>query len=262
MPAAAHVEKDGAFTNTQRLVQWHDKALEPPGDARSELWFMHHLARRVKQRYAQSGRPRDWPIRNLRWDYSEHGPLREPSAEDVLREINGYDVPSGKPLGGFAELENDGSTACGCWIYSGVFADGANQARRRDPGDLEAEGGWVSPQWAWAWPANRRMLYNRASARPNGQPWSERKRYVWWDAEEEKWTGYDVPDFPTDKRPDYAAPPDARGMEAISGDDPFIMMPDGRAWLFASTGLLDGPLPTHYEPSSRPWRTCCIPSST
>jgi formate dehydrogenase major subunit len=252
MPAAAHVEKDGAFTNTQRLVQWHDKALEPPGDARSELWFMHHLARRIRQRYADSERPRDWAIRNLKWDYSERGPLREPSAEDVLREINGYDVRTGEPLGGFVDLKNDGTTACGCWIYSGVCADGVNQARRRDPGDLDAEGGWVSPQWAWAWPANRRMLYNRASARPDGQPWSERKRYVWWDAEEEKWTGYDVPDFPATKPPDYRAPDDAEGMDAISGDDPFIMMADGRGWLYAPAGLMDGPMPTHYEPLESP----------
>ena len=252
MPAAAHVEKDGAFTNTQRLVQWHDKALEPPGDARSELWFMHHLAKRIKQRCAQSDQPRDWPIRNLKWDYSEHGPLREPSAEDVLREISGYDVRTGEPLSGFTELRDDGSTACGCWIYSGVFAGGVNQARRRDPGDLEAEGGWVSPQWAWAWPANRRLLYNRASARPDGQPWSERKRYVWWDPAEERWTGYDVPDFPDTKAPGYRAPDDAEGMDAISGDDPFIMMADGRGWLYAPAGLLDGPMPTHYEPLESP----------
>ena len=102
----------------------------------------------------------------------------------------------GEPVSGFAALKNDGSTACGCWIYSGCYADGVNQTRRREPGDLDAPGGWVSPEWAWAWPANRRMLYNRASADPEGKPWSERKRYVWWDAAEEKWAGYDVPGLP------------------------------------------------------------------
>src|SRR4051812_27804498 len=124
MPAASHVEKEGSFTQTQRLVQWRDKALDPPGDARSELWFMHHLTKRVKAHYASSENPRDWGIRNLAWDYSEEGALREPDVHEVLKEINGYTVPDGKPVPGFARLANDGSTACGCWIYSGVYADG------------------------------------------------------------------------------------------------------------------------------------------
>ena len=248
MPAATHVEKEGSFTNTQRLVQWRDKALEPPAEARSELWFMHHLAKRVKARYAGSERERDWPIRNLHWDYPEHGERRDPDAEAVLAEINGYEVATGRPVATFDDLRADGSTACGCWIYSGVRRDGVNQARRRDPGDLDAPGGWVSPEWAWAWPANRRMMYNRASADPDGRPWSEAKRYIWWDEQQERWTGYDVPDFPVAKRPDYRSRPEDMGMDAISGDDPFIMMADGRGWLFSPSGLLDGPLPTHYEP--------------
>jgi formate dehydrogenase major subunit len=253
MPAASHVEKEGSFTNTQRLIQWRDKALEPPGDARSELWFMHHLGKRVRAHYAGSTRERDWPIRNLKWDYPEHGSAREPDAEAVLKEINGYDVATGEPLSSFTGLKGDGSTACGCWIYCGIYEDGVNQARRRHPGDVDDPArGDVSPEWGFAWPANRRILYNRASADPQGRPWSERKRYVWWDEEEGRWTGYDVPDFPADKRPDYRAPPDAKGMDAISGDDPFIMMADGRGWLFAPSGLRDGPLPTHYEPMESP----------
>ena len=259
MPAASHVEKEGTFTNTQRLLQWRDKALEPPGDARSELWFMHHLARRVRAHYAGSARGRDWPIVNLTWDYPEHGDAREPDVEAVAKEINGYDVATREPLPTFTVLENDGSTACGCWIYSGYFKDGVNQARRREPGDIDSPGGWLSPEWGWAWPMNRRMLYNRASADPEGRPWSERKRYVWWDEAQGRWTGYDVPDFPVDKRPDYAAPPDALAMDAISGDDPFIMMPDGRGWLFAPSGLLDGPLPTHYEPFESPLENALYP---
>jgi formate dehydrogenase major subunit len=253
MPAASHVEKEGSFTNTQRLVQWRDKALDPPGDARSELWFLYHLIRRVKEHYADSEAPRDWPIRNLTWDYPVHGEEQDPSAESVLREISGYEVEGGAPVPGFAQLKADGSTASGCWIYSGSYADGVNQARRREPGDVHAEGGWVSPDWAWAWPANRRMLYNRASADPDGKPWSERKRYVWWDDEKGLWAGYDVPDFPVDKRPDYRAPEDGgKGMDAISGDQPFIMMGDGVGWLYSPSGLLDGPLPTHYEPIESP----------
>ncbi len=252
LPAASHVEKEGTFTNTQRLLQWRDKALEPPGDARSELWFMHHLFKRVRAHYEGSAAERDWPVLNLTWDYPEHGDLREPDVEAVVKEINGYDVTTREPVPGFTSLEQDGSTACGCWIYSGYFAGGVNQARRRTPGNLDEPGGHVSPEWGWAWPVNRRILYNRASADPEGRPWSERKRYVWWDPEGEEWTGYDVPDFPVDKRPDYAAPAGALAMDAISGDDPFIMMPDGRGQLFAASGLLDGPLPTHYEPFESP----------
>jgi formate dehydrogenase major subunit len=252
MPAASHVEKEGCFTNTQRLVQFRDKALEPPEDARSELWFMHHLAKRVKAHYARSRKTGDWPLRNLKWDYPEHGENAEPDVEAVMREINGYETGTGRVVSSFTELKDDGSTACGCWIYSGIFADGVNQARRRDPGDIETPEGRVSPEWAWAWPANRRILYNRASADPDGKPWSERKKHVWWDEEQRKWTGYDVPDFPVDKPPDYRAPPDAVGMDAISGDDPFIMMADGRGWLYSPSGLLDGPMPTHYEPIESP----------
>jgi formate dehydrogenase major subunit len=253
MPGATHVEKEGSFTQTQRMVQWRDKALEPPGDARSELWFMHHLTKRVLKHYEGSTHAKDWPLVNLHWPYEEHGPHREPLAEDVLREINGYRVDDGSPMSGFAQLKADGSTACGCWIYSGIMADGVNQARRREAGDIEdPEGGWVSPEWGWAWPANRRMLYNRASADPDGKPWSERKKYIWWDEEQGKWTGYDVPDFPADKPPSYRPSDDAEGMDAIAGDDPFIMMGDGRAWLFTPSGLLDGPLPTHYEPVESP----------
>jgi formate dehydrogenase major subunit len=260
MPAASHIEKEGTFTNTQRLLQWRDKALEAPGDARSDLWFMHHLFKRVRARYADSTEGKDWPILNLRWPYPEHGEHAEPSAEDVLREINGYVVADGAPVPGFAQLKNDGSTACGCWIYSGVFADGVNQARRRDNTPTDAPGNAIVPTWGWAWPANRRILYNRASADPEGRPWSERKALIWWDEAQGKWVGHDVPDFPVDKRPDYVAPPDGEGMDAISGSDPFIMMADGRGWLFAPSGLFDGPLPTHYEPLESPVENLLYPN--
>jgi formate dehydrogenase major subunit len=213
---------------------------------------MHHLFRRVRARYPASDDAKDWPIRNLHWPYAEHGPHGEPSAAEVLREMNGYEIATGEPVPGFAALKADGSTACGCWIYSGVYADGVNQARRRDSTPTDAPGDAISPEWGWAWPANRRILYNRASADLQGRPWSERKALVWWDEEQGRWTGHDVPDFPVDKRPDYVAPPDAGGMDAISGTDPFIMMADGRGWLFAPAGLVDGPLPTHYEPLESP----------
>ena len=252
LPAAATPEKDGSYTNTHRLVQWHDRAVDPPGDARSEAWFMVKLGRRLKELYRDSALERDRAFQALTWHYPVAGRLDEPDVEAVLAEINGWRVADGAPVAGFGELRDDGSTACGCWIYSGIYRDGVNQARRRDPGDISAEGGSVSPEWAWAWPANRRILYNRASADPQGRPWSERKKLVWWDENEGRWEGYDVPDFPADKRPDYRPEGDARGMDAIGGADPFIMMGDGRGWLYSPSGLLDGPLPTFYEPLESP----------
>lgn len=251
LPAASHAEKEGTFTQTQRLLQWREKAVDPPGDCRSELWFFYHLGRRIREKLTGSPRPRDGALLHLTWDYPTHGPHGEPSAEAVLREINGYDVTTGRPLSGFTELADDGSTACGCWIYSGVYAGGVNQAARRKPGHEQS---WVAPEWGWAWPANRRLLYNRASADPDGRPWSERKAYVWWDADAGRWTGHDVPDFEATKPPSYRPPPGATGPAAIAGDDPFIMQADGKGWLFAPSGVLDGPLPTHYEPAESPVR--------
>jgi formate dehydrogenase major subunit len=148
----------------------------------------------------------------------------------------------------FEELKDDGSTACGGWIYSGVFPDaGKNFADRRKRGDT-----WTNLEWAFSWPGNRRILYNRASADPQGKPWSERKKLVWWDEKARKWTGYDVPDFPIGKAPDTPAKPEGKGMDALSGSDPFTLKADGRGWLFAPSGLKDGPLPTHYEPMESP----------
>jgi len=246
LPAAAHTEKDGTFTQTQRMLQWHHKAVEPGGDCRSELWFYFHLGRIIREKLAGSVEPRDRAVLDLTWDYPLAGD--EPSAEAVLQEINGRG-PDGL-LGGFAGLEDDGSTACGCWIYSGCFAGGVNQTARRRPA---AEQSWVAPEWGWAWPANRRILYNRASADPAGKPWSERKAYVWWDAGSGRWAGHDVPDFAVDMAPDYRPAEGATAQWALSGADPFILQSDGRGWLFAPNGLLDGPLPTHYEPHESPF---------
>ncbi|OLR95083.1 formate dehydrogenase [Actinokineospora bangkokensis] len=247
-PAAAHTEKSGSFTNTNRMVQWHHQAVEPKGDARSDLWFMYHLGRLIRAELADSDDPRDRPVLDLTWDYPTEGPLDEPSAEAVLAEINGRGA-DGAPLTAYTELKADGSTSCGCWIYCGVYADGVNQAARRKP---HTEQDWVAREWAWAWPANRRILYNRASARPDGSPWSERKKLVWWDEAAGEWTGYDVPDFEKGKSPHYRPESGASGVAAISGIDPFIMQSDGKAWLYVPAGILDGPMPTHYEPQDSP----------
>ncbi|MGH7904697.1 MAG: formate dehydrogenase, partial [Candidatus Dormibacteraceae bacterium] len=248
LPAAAHVEKEGSFTNTQRLLQWHHKAVEPRQDCRSELWFYYHLGRILRERLEASDDARDLPVLNLQWVYPTSGKLEEPSAEAVLREINGWDE-NGRALDKYQQLKPDGSTTCGCWIYCGCFAGEKNQAARRKSG---LDQSWVAPEWGWAWPANRRLLYNRASADPAGAPWSDRKSYVWWDEKKGSWTGHDTPDFTPDKRPDYQPPEGAEADAALAGDKPFVMQGDGRAWLWVPSGLSDGPMSTHYEPAESP----------
>jgi formate dehydrogenase major subunit len=167
----------------------------------------------------------------------------------VLREINGYRVADGAPVDGFAALTDDGATACGCWLYSGCYGGGENHPARRKP---FREQTWVAPDWGFAWPSNCRLLYNRASADPEGKPWSERKRYVFWDEAKGAWVGADVPDFIVDRPPSYRPELGALGVAALAGTDPFIMQADGRGWIFAPSGMLDGPLPAHYEPPESP----------
>ena len=278
-PAAGHAEKEGAFTNTQRLLQWREKAVDPPGDCRSDAWFIHQLALRLIAKVKASSNPMDEPLRVLDWWYPEDE-LGDPKMEAVLAEINGWhtlemwerpqrrddrgtEAPptlqdgivfgldrDGKPhhgpqVNGFAELKADGSTASGCWIYSGVLGrDGVNKANLRKSRDYLGHG------WGFAWPSDRRIIYNRASARPDGSPWSERKKLVWWDSK--KWTGIDVPGFVKGKAPEYEPGEGAEGLDAIPGDAPFILHEDGLGWLYVPNGLQDGPLPTHYEPLESP----------
>jgi formate dehydrogenase major subunit len=141
------------------------------------------------------------------------------------------------------DLKNDGSTACGAWIYCGVFPEeGRNRALERKPKDLLGHG------WGFAWPNDCRIIYNRASAKPDGTPWSERKKLVWWDADKKQWTGLDNADFKKDLAPDTPDDlPNGKGVAALGGVRPFTLHPDGVGWLFVSSGLKDGPLPTHYE---------------
>jgi formate dehydrogenase major subunit len=245
-PASSHTEKSGSFTNTNRLLQWHHAAVEPQGDCRSDMWFMYRLGQLIREKLAGSTEPMDRPVLDLTWDYPTVDKHGEPAAEAILAEINGWDV-DGKPLSSYEQLRDDGSTTCGCWIYCGVYADGVNQAARRRPW---TEQDTSSREWGWAWPANRRELYNRASADPDGKPWSERKKLVWWDGEH--WVGNDVPDFPPTKQPGYRPSEDARGPDGIAGTDPFIMQADGKGWLYTPAGLVDGPMPTHYEPQDSP----------
>jgi len=265
IPAAAAPEKEGSLTNTQRLLQWHSKAVDPAGDRRSDAWFFYNLGKRLKQLYAGSTDPKDQPLLNLTWDYNfdEHPRLPdgtlsriegEPDLEKVLMEMNGHrldeaDPRTGRPrlVSGFSELKDDGTTASGCWVYSGVFPEpGRNRANERKVTDDPCQ-----PEWGFAWPSNIRILYNRASADPAGRPWSERKKLVWWEAQKRCWVGLDHPDFELNKPPNYQPPPGATGMAAIAGTQPFTMKTDGLGWLY-SPGIKDGPLPTHYEPVESP----------
>jgi len=243
-PAAGTAEKSGTFTNTQRLLQHREKAVEPPGDARSETWFIVHLGRRLKAKALQDTRPRNDGLRALTWSYTTEGPIEEPNAEDVLREINGWSAPDHKQLAHIKDLKNDGSTACGAWIYCGVFPDqDRNRANERAPKDLLGHG------WGFSWPNDCRIIYNRASARPDGQPWSERKKLVWWDDVKREWTGLDNADYEKKTPPTAAADlRNGKGTEALGGAKPFTLHPDGVGWLYVASGLKDGPLPAHYEP--------------
>ncbi len=269
LPAAAVAEMDGSFTNTQRLLQQHEKAADPPDDARSDIWFTYHLGKQLKELYQSSTADRDWAIKNLAWDYEpepkEVASWRikdEPSAYKVLKEINGYTWADKKPLSTFANLREDGSTACGAWIYTGVIPEeGKNNAARRQADD------WISPNWGFAWPANRHIMYNRASADANGMPWSEKKKLIYWDANADSGTkdaagnpilgrwiapSGDGIDFSLTKGPTSQGRDNGIGFDWLSGNDAFIMRADGKAWLFAPSGLVDGPLPSHYEPYESP----------
>jgi formate dehydrogenase major subunit len=241
LPSAAHLEREGSYTNSGRWLQWKWKAVDPPADARSDGWFVNALAQRLKALYADSTAAQDRPVQALTWDYGKD----EPDLERVLAEVNGYTVADGKPVRSFAFLADDGSTACGNWIYSGVFpAEGQNRTKSRKADPPESLG--INAGWGFSWPVNRRILYNRCSADPAGKPWNPEKAVIWWDPAAElpdgkkgRWAGVDVPDF----RPDLA--PDARG-----GGNPFIMRPDGKGAIFAA--LAEGPFPEHYEPVESP----------
>jgi formate dehydrogenase major subunit len=260
-PSALVAETEGTYTNTQRLLQYHEKAVDPPGDCRSDTWFTHQLALRLKQLYAGSTLPRDQGFLNMTWDF-DYEPGRyptdtriqgEPDPMKINLEINGYFSDTRQAVPGFASLRDDGSTTCASWIYSGMMPSNT-QYRPADRNPDPDAGPGSNLNWGFAWPANRRVLYNRASARPDGAPWSDRKKWVWWDAGIGQWVGYDTPDFTITKAPNAPADPNGTGLDAHAGWQPFIMKADGVGWLFAPTGYVDGPLPTHYEPAEAPVR--------
>ena len=252
LPAADAMEKEGSIVTSGRLIQWRPKAAEAPGEALPDHQIINLIALKLKELYAAEGGAFPEPILHLNWDYGQ-----ELDVEKVAREINGYylqDVQDekgnivgkkGELLPGFAKLRDDGSTACGCWIYSGYYypaPDGFGNlmpATKRRNSQYDPGGLGIYPYFAFSWPANRRILYNRCSADPDGKPWAEDKALIWWDGTQ--WTGYDVPDFAVTK-----APTDP------GGRDPFIMLVEGKGKLFGA--LNEGPLPEHYEPVESPVR--------
>jgi formate dehydrogenase major subunit len=246
LPSTCFAEEDGSLTNSGRWLQWHWKGAEAPGEGRGDLEIIGSLFRRIRALYQAEGGAFPDPVVKLTWPYKI--PDR-PSAEEMAMEYNGKAlaeltdpkdktkilVKAGEQLAGFGLLRDDGTTASGCWIYSGAWTQAGNQMARRDNSDPYGIGQTLN--WAWAWPANRRILYNRASSDPSGKPWDPRRRLVAWNGK--AWGGADVPDM----RPD-AAPDEDVG--------PFIMTAEGVARLFAPTGLVEGPLPEHYEPLESP----------
>lgn len=246
LPTTCFAEEDGSLVNSGRWLQWHWKAAEPPGQAKTDVVIMGGLFHRLRELYRKEGGAYAEPLLNIDWSYRQP---EEPSAEEIAQEYNGKalgDVldpqsgallaKAGEQLPGFGLLRADGSTSCGCWIFSGAWTQAGNQMARRDNADPYGMGQTLG--WAWSWPANRRILYNRASADPAGNPWDpQKKRLVWWDGA--KWGGTDVPDFKVD------SPPEA-------GMNPFIMNPEGVARLFAVDKMNEGPFPEHYEPFETP----------
>ncbi len=258
MPAAAHTEKDGTFTNTQRLLQWHFKAVEPPGDCRSDRWFTYHLGLRVRRLLADSADPKDRPVQLLAWDYQTQGPQDEPDAETVLQEINGR-TADGSFISKYQELKGDGSTTCGSWIHAGIYADGVNQTARKKPG---AEQNWIASEWGWSWPANRHILYNRASADPEGSRGRSASATSGGTrrASSGRASATHRTSSPT-SGPTTAHPTAPKRMDAINGDAPFILHPDGLGWLFAPRDSSTGRCPRTTSRTSRRSRTSCTGSA-
>jgi formate dehydrogenase major subunit len=244
LPTSCFAEENGSLVNSSRWLQWHWKAAGAPGQARSDIWIMTQIFHRMREMYRKEGGAFPDPILNMTWNYTDPtSPDPEELAKDMngralvdLKDANGATtVQAGKLLDGFAQLRDDGTTACGCWIFSGCYTEKGNQMARRDATDPREQG--IASNWAWAWPANRRIMYNRASADLEGKPWNPKKPVIEWDGKQ--WTGIDVPDYtPTTKPSD--------------GVGPFIMNAEGVGRLFVLDQMVDGPFPEHYEPFESP----------
>jgi formate dehydrogenase major subunit len=257
LPCAGFAEKDGSFTNSARWLQWKNVAVPSPGEARVDQGILAQIFLKVRELYQKEGGKFPDPILNLTWNYSD--PFN-PSLAEVLKEINGkaladledpvskQQIKRGQQLPGFSWLRDDGTTSCGNWIYSGAFTEAGNLTARRDPSDPSGLG--IHPNWGFSWPANRRVLYNRASCDPTGKPWDPSRRQVWWNEETQLWVGHDVPDFKVDSKPK-----DHMG--------PFIMNPEGVGRIFGPlAAFADGPFPEFYEPIESPTENVLHPQQT
>jgi len=252
LPATCFAEDEGSLTNSGRWLQWHWAGGSPPGEAKTDIWIMAQLHLRLKALYQKEGGAFPDPIANLHWPYKDPA---DPQPAEIAKEINGYaaealysatdptkvELEKGKQVPGFAALRDDGSTACGCWIYSGCYTEAGNNMARRDTDDPDNTGAYL--KWSFAWPANRRILYNRASADLQGKPWDPSRKLIEWDGQ--RWSGYDVPDIAPTAKPDTVGP--------------FIMNPEGAARLFSRGLLRDGPFPVHYEPFESPLANVIAP---
>jgi len=247
LPGAGFAEKDGTFVNSARWLQWKWAAVPPPGDAKLDQEILARIFLRVRELYQKEGGAFPDPILKLSWNYTTP---QNPSLAEVAKELNGRalsdveDKPTnttmkaGQQLPGFSWLRDDGSTACGNWIWCGSWPEAGPLIQRRGTDDPSGLG--IYPNWAWSWPMNRRVMYNRASCDADGKPWDGSRRQIWWNEAQKKWVGNDVPDFKAD-----SAPKDHMG--------PFIMNPEGVGRLFVPlAGMADGPFPEHYEPFESP----------
>ena len=225
-------------------MQWHWKAADGPGEAKSDIWIMTGIFQRMREMYRKEGGAFPDPILNLTWNYTDP---TSPDPEELAKDMNGYTfadlkdasgavaLRAGQLLDNFGQLRDDGTTSSGCWIFTGCYTEKGNQMARRDASDPREQG--LAPNWAWAWPANRRIMYNRASADPAGNPWNPAKPLIQWNGS--RWVGIDVPDYgPTTKPSD--------------GVGPFIMNTEGLGRLFALDQMVEGPFPEHYEPFESP----------
>jgi len=245
LPTTCFAEEEGSLTNSGRWLQWHWPGGTPPGEAQHDNWIMGQIFVRLRELYRKEGGAFPDPILNMTWDYADPD---EPTAEELAKEINGKAlttltdpadpskviVEAGKLLLNFSQLRDDGSTTSGCWIYSGCWNEAGNNMARRDNSDPDDTGTYL--KWSFAWPVNRRTLYNRASADLQGKAWDPTRKIIEWDGS--KWAGYDVPDIAPNAKPTEVGP--------------FIMTPEGSARLFARRLMRDGPFPSHYEPFEAP----------
>jgi len=246
LPSSCFAEEDGSLVNSGRTLIWHWKAIDPPGEGKQDAEIIAELFTRIRALYQKEGGAFPDPILNLTWDYKI---ALAPSAEELAREFNGKALADvvdpkdptkvlakeGEQLSGFGLLRDDGTTACGNWLYCGSFTQAGNIMARRDNSDPSGLG--LYPGWGFSWPANRRVMYNRASCDPSGKPWDPKRKLVWWTGT--KWAGNDVPDIR----------PDAKPEENVG---PFIMTPEGVGRLFATDKMAEGPFPEHYEPVESP----------